>query len=57
MRYFPLFAISIFAVADSDPNDRALRDGAPSDCLSVKNLEIRRDAGTLAAETIAKEIP
>jgi hypothetical protein len=46
MRYFPLFAISIFAVADSDPNYRALRDGTPSDCLSVKNLELRRDAGT-----------
>jgi hypothetical protein len=46
MRYFPLFAISICAFADSDPNYRALRNGAPTDSFSVKDLDLRRDAGT-----------
>ena len=40
MRYF------ICAFAGSDPNYRALRDGAPSDCFSVKEAVLRRDAGT-----------
>src|ERR1700680_5106647 len=46
MRFFPLFAISICVFADSDPNYRALRDGAPSDGFSVKHALLRRDAGT-----------
>jgi hypothetical protein len=49
MRWLPLlvqvFAISLFAA--SDPNYRALRDGAPVDALRTENVELKRDVGTI----------
>jgi hypothetical protein len=41
----PLCAISLCAA--SDPNYRALRDGAPTDALRTENVELKRDAGTI----------
>ena len=43
-----LLASYAFAqTANSDPNYRALRDGAPAETYRVDNIELKRDVGTL----------
>jgi Peptidase family M1 domain len=44
MRFLPFLGLSLFA---SDPNYRALRDGAPMDALRTENVELKRDVGTI----------
>jgi Peptidase family M1 domain len=47
MRFLSLLGIASCAFAASDPNYRALRDGAPSDVLLTENIELKRDVGTI----------
>jgi hypothetical protein len=42
-----LFAILLCALADSDPNFQALRDGVPTETLRTENVELRRDKASL----------
>jgi hypothetical protein len=51
MRFLSLLAIPIYAFAASDPNYRALRDGAPAEVLRTDNIELKRDVGIITLKT------
>ena len=51
MRFLSLLGIAAFAFAATDPNYRALRDGAPADVLLTENIELKRDVGTITLKT------
>lgn len=42
-----LFALLLCALADGDPNYRALHEGAPAETLRTENVELKRDAGSI----------
>jgi hypothetical protein len=42
-----LFALLLCALADWEPNYRALHDGVPTDALRTENVELRRDKGSV----------
>src|SRR5450631_3207212 len=47
MHFLSLLGIASCTFAASDPNYRALRDGAPADVLLTENIELKRDVGTI----------
>jgi hypothetical protein len=42
-----LFALLVCALADGDPNYKALHEGAPTQTLRTENVELRRDKASL----------